>query len=147
KPADYERKDDPRIIIWKSAYNLFRENKILGVGIGDVRNELAREYLKIGEKKMAEERLNAHNQFLGVLLESGLVGLAVFLSIFIVMLLIAIRERNLLYLLFIVISVIFFSFESVLYRLAGVTFFSLFSFVLLHYKTQGLVNLKNSPKR
>lgn len=132
KKADYERKDDPRFKIWKSAYNIFKDNVLLGVGIGDVRTELTKEYIRIGEEKMAGKRLNAHNQYFEVLLESGIIGLLVFLAIFTTMTYIALSERNLLYLLFIVMMLMFFVFESVLYRLAGVTFFSLFSFLLKH---------------
>jgi O-antigen ligase len=70
---------------------------------------------------------------LGVLLESGLVGFFIFISMFIIMTYIALTDRNLIYLLFILIMLMFFVFESVLYRLAGVTFFSLFSFLLIHF--------------
>jgi O-antigen ligase len=133
KHADYERKDDPRILIWKSAYNIVKDNVLLGVGIGDVRTVLTKEYLRIGEVEMAKERLNAHNQFLGVLLESGIIGFLIFISVFMIMFYIALSERNLLYILFILMIFMFFLFESVLYRLAGVTFFSLFSFLLMHY--------------
>jgi O-antigen ligase len=132
KQTDYVRKDDPRFKIWESGYNILKDNLLFGVGIGDVRTELTKQYLRIGEEEMASKRLNAHNQYLGVLLESGLVGFFIFISMFIIMTYIAFTDRNLIYLFFILIMLMFFVFESVLYRLAGVTFFSLFSFLLIH---------------
>lgn len=134
KQVGYERKKDPRFIIWESALKIARKNILLGIGIGDVRTELALEYERIGEVKMAKERFNAHNQFLDVLLENGIIGFVLFLSIFLCMFYIALSDKNLLYGLFILMMFMFFLFETILYRLAGVSFFSLFSFLLIHIK-------------
>lgn len=123
---------DNRLLIWKSAFEIISDNPILGVGIGDVRDELVQEYEKIGASDLIAERYNAHNQFIEICLESGIIGILLFLWIFVQMILIAFRERNLLYGIFIIMMIIFFMFETTLYRLAGVTFFSLFSFFLLH---------------
>ncbi|HUX95560.1 MAG TPA: O-antigen ligase family protein [Bacteroidales bacterium] len=123
---------DPRSVIWKSALDVSGKNLLVGVGIGDVRNELAREYYKRGEVNMAKERLNAHNQFLEILLESGIIGLGIFLLIITIMFYIAFVDKNIIYGVFLVTIILFFLFESILYRLAGVTFFSLFSFLLIH---------------
>jgi O-antigen ligase len=131
---DNERKKDPRLLIWKSALEVASKNFLLGVGIGDVRTELSDEYMRIGEKQMAKERFNAHNQFLEVLLEDGIIGSIIFISIFISMFYIAFSDKNLLYIMFILMTLMFFMFETVLYRLAGVSFFSLFSFLLIYYE-------------
>ncbi len=130
----YERKKDPRLIIWKSGLEIARKNLLLGVGIGDVRAELSAEYQRIGEEQMAIERFNAHNQFLEVLVENGIIGLVLFVSIFIFIFYIAFSGNNLLYIMFILMIFMFFLFESVLYRLAGVSFFALFSFLLIYVK-------------
>src|ERR1035437_125106 len=130
----YERKKDPRLIIWKSGLEIGRKNLLLGVGIGDVRTELSAEYQRIGEEQMAAERFNAHNQFLEVLVENGIIGLVLFVSIFIGAFYIAFSDKNLLYIMFILMIFMFFLFESVLYRLAGVSFFALFSFLLIYVK-------------
>jgi O-antigen ligase len=132
KQVGTENKKDPRFLIWESTLNIVRKNLLIGVGIGDVRTELTIEYRRIGEDEMAKQRFNAHNQFLEVLLENGIIGFVIFISIFICMLYIAFSDKNLLYGFFIIMMVIFFMFETVLYRLAGVTFFSLFSFLLIH---------------
>ena len=138
KEHGYElRRQDERLIVWKSAMEIIKNHPIFGVGIGDVRTELVKEYIRIGEDKLEKERLNAHNQFLEVLLEEGLVGFSFFLLVFGSLIFIAINERNLMLGLFIIMIIIFFMFETVLYRLAGVSFFSLFSFLLLHLDGPG----------
>jgi O-antigen ligase len=124
------RNQDERLIIWRSAIDLIRQNPILGVGIGDVRAELTGEYIRAGEEKLSRERLNAHNQFLEVFIEGGVIGFIMFITILGFMIFIAVNERNLLYGLFILMIFVFFMFETVLYRLAGVAFFSLFSFII-----------------
>jgi O-antigen ligase len=135
--TDYDRKDDPRFKIWDSSFKIARENLLFGVGIGDVRASLAAEYKKIGEENMAKERLNAHNQFIEVFVENGLIGLIIFISVFGYMFYLAYLNKNTLYMLFILISILFFMFETMLYRLAGVSFFSLFSF-LTYYDKYGI---------
>jgi len=146
KQVDYERKKDPRFLIWESSLKIAQKNLLFGVGIGDVRTELAQEYERIGEVAMAKERLNAHNQFLEVLLENGIIGLLLFISIFVSMFYIAFSEKNLLYGLFILMIFMFFLFETVLYRLAGVSFFALFSFLLIYTKTNNQTIEINSDK-
>jgi O-antigen ligase len=132
---------DGRVAIWQSSLHLIRENLIFGVGTGDVRQELVKEYSMQGEENLVINQYNAHNQFLEVLLENGLIGLLIFGSLIILMIRIAINERRLLYGLFIIMILIFFLFETVLNRLWGVSFFSLFSFLIL-YSTKS-INKKN----
>jgi O-antigen ligase len=131
--ASNKAERDPRNVIWRSSLEVAENNLLLGLGIGDVRTELTKEYLRIGQTNMAKVRLNAHNQFLEILLESGIIGLTFFAGFFAYMIFVAINKRNLLYGSFLLMMLMFFMFESVLYRLAGMTFFSLFSFLLLLY--------------
>lgn len=123
---------DPRTLIWKSSFKILEENLLFGVGIGDVKSVLATEYEKMGEKEMAQFRMNAHNQYLETALESGIVGAGLFMTVLLIMLCIAISERNPIYISFILTVLIMMMFESILYRFAGVAFFSLFSFLLPH---------------
>jgi O-antigen ligase len=127
-----ENKQEPRMIIWKSSFRLIKENILFGVGIGDVRNELANDYEDLGEEDMAQKRLNAHNQFIEVLLENGIIGLVLFLVILSFMTYFAVKDKNLIYGMFLFIILLFFMFETILYRFAGVSFFALFSFLLLY---------------
>jgi O-antigen ligase len=126
-------KSDDRIIIWKSAIKIIKSNVLFGVGVGDSRDELVKQYDQLGADKQRTNKMNAHNQLLQFFLESGLVGVLIFLAIISFMTYIAISEKNFLYGLFIIMFLVFFTFESVLYRFAGISFFSLFSFLLLYF--------------
>ena len=120
-----------RMIIWNSARTILKQNFILGVGTGDIQDELNKEYRSKGNFKLARVNTNTHNQYLEILIENGLLGLIFFLSMILMMFYIACKRRNILYLMFLLVVVISFLFETMLNRLAGVTFFSLFSFLLI----------------
>ncbi|MBK7627768.1 MAG: O-antigen ligase family protein [Bacteroidales bacterium] len=128
---------EDRIRIWHSAVIIIKKNILFGVGTGDIQSELNKEYRKLGyEDILKVKNLNAHNQFVEIAAEHGLVGLIIFIAIFVVMTVIAVTTDNTLYLIFILIVFISFLFETMLNRLAGVSFFSLFSFLLLHVESK-----------
>ena len=130
--------DDGRVVIWNSALRIIRNNLIFGVGIGDVKTELMKEYKRVGDQDLIDKRYNVHNQFLEVVVENGIIGLVFFLAMLAYMFRIAFYKRNLLYGLFLMMMLVFFMFETVLYRLAGVSFFALFSFLLIHLDAKPL---------
>ncbi len=124
--------EESRLTIWKSSLILIKNNFIFGVGTGDIQDELNKEYSLIPGNNLAiQNNLNAHNQYLEVQLENGLIGTILFLSVFGLMVYIALKEKNTLYLIFVIIVFISFMFETMLNRLGGVAFYSLFSFLLL----------------
>jgi O-antigen ligase len=127
---------DVRFIIWKSAMGVIEQNLILGVGTGDASEELKKEFTRRGYVEGYYDTLNAHNQYIEILLENGLIGLILFLSILGYMSYIAISQQNLLLGLFIIMMVVFFLFETVLNRLAGITFFPFFTFLFMHVKAR-----------
>lgn len=125
--------EESRLRLWNASFIIISKNILFGVGTGDIQSELNKEYDRLGYKdilKVGDQ--NAHNQFIEIAAEHGMVGLIIFLAIFIYITVIAISNDNPLYLIFIVIVFISFLFETMLNRLGGVTFFSLFSFLLLH---------------
>ena len=128
---------ESRLYIWKASFNIIKNNLVFGVGTGGIQNELNMEYTRLGNTDLIEAgNLNSHNQYLEVIAEHGLIGLILLLSVFVLMLLIAISERNILLLMFIIIVTFSLIFETMFNRLAGVSFFSLFSFLLLNYKVK-----------
>jgi O-antigen ligase len=127
-------KENVRILIWKSAIGVIKQNLAFGVGTGDASEELKKEFRSRGYVDGFYDNLNAHNQFLEILLENGLTGLILFIGIIGYISYIAISKQNLLLGLFLVIMLVFFMFETVLNRLAGITFFPLITFLLIHVK-------------
>ena len=132
---DNTLKNDPRLLIWKSALGVVKKNLIVGVGTGDATEKLKEEFILRGYVNGFYDNLNAHNQFLEILLENGLIGLILFLAILVYMFHIAINQQNILLGLFISSIIIFFIFETMLNRLAGVSFFPLLSFLLIYAET------------
>jgi len=135
QPDEILRKD-VRYNIWSSAVGVIKQNLVFGVGTGDASKKLQEEFISRGYVDGFYGNLNAHNQFLEILLENGLIGLILFMGILGYVSFIAINQQNLLLGLFIITTVIFFIFETMLNRLSGVSFFALFSFLLIYAKTK-----------
>jgi O-antigen ligase len=127
---------DARYYIWNAAIGVIREHPFAGVGTGNATTELKKEFLGRGYTNGYYDNLNAHNQFLEIMLENGIPGILIFISILGYMAYIAVRERNLLLLLFLIMMTVFFMFESLLNRLAGVAFFPFITFLFLYMKTE-----------
>jgi len=120
-----------RILIWNSAIELVVKHPIIGVGTGDVNNELVKEYEKRSYTGIQEKRLNAHNQYLQTALSTGIPS-AVFLIFFLVFPLIKHHfsySKSFQY--FIIIFCVNALVESTLENQAGVVFFIFFYFLLL----------------
>ncbi|UCG28698.1 MAG: O-antigen ligase family protein [Bacteroidales bacterium] len=123
---------DERSIIWKTSIKIIRDHYLWGLGTGDVEAKLVDEYLRSGNVSLAERKMNTHNQYFEVILENGIIGLALFLAIFGCMLYLAWKEKEVLFGVYILMMLLFFMFETMLNRFAGVSFFALFSFLLLN---------------
>ncbi len=67
-----------RMAIWSTATACIREAPLLGYGIGDVQQVLNEKY-KAVSPVLLEKQYNSHNQFLGIWLGTGIIGLSLFL--------------------------------------------------------------------
>lgn len=67
-----------RVLIWKSAYKMFQDHPVLGVGLGQYKDNYQKKYIspKAKEPKLA----HAHSNFMQMLAENGLVGFIGFVS-------------------------------------------------------------------
>jgi O-antigen ligase len=68
-----------RFEYWKIALNLFSENKIIGIGTGDVKEAYEEAYKKYSFNIDPRFKLRAHNQYLTMAATFGLVGFVLFL--------------------------------------------------------------------
>lgn len=69
-----------RILIWQSAWNMFKDQPILGVGLGQYTKNYQQKYISPEAK---EPKLgHAHNNFMQMLAENGIVGFAGFVIMF-----------------------------------------------------------------
>lgn len=128
-----------RVLIWSSSFQIIKENLLFGVGTGDVQDRLDETYKKndyVSLTYWENTRFNAHNQFLEIAIGSGLIGLALFLTLIFNITQAALKNKNMLLLSFLAVFILSALTESVLERQNGVVFFSFFSsFLIFKYRS------------
>lgn len=120
-----------RILVWKAALDIIKDNYLIGVGTGDVKDELLKKYKEMGMTGAYEHELNAHNQFIQFFITFGAVGLIVFITSLLVPLIYSFKKQKYLYAFFLIIFCIHLTTESVLEVQAGVIFYAFFNSLLL----------------
>jgi O-antigen ligase len=113
--------------IWTNSIELIKRNFILGVGTGDVKDELKKVYAENNFNRGIESNFNCHNQFLNTTVTLGLSGLIFLLLIFLVGIRVSILYRDWLYFSFLFIMFLNALTESVLEVQSGVLFFAAFN--------------------
>ncbi|MCF8368467.1 MAG: O-antigen ligase family protein [Bacteroidales bacterium] len=119
-----------RMLIWKSAFKIIKENPLVGVGAGDVKPELMKRYLDDGIVAAYEKELNAHCQYIQTYIATGLLGFILLLFLFIVPGFYAVIQKDLVYFLFLALFALHISVESMFERQAGVVFYAFFNAIL-----------------
>ncbi|MDD6003449.1 MAG: O-antigen ligase family protein [Bacteroidales bacterium] len=118
EPKQFDNVND-RIIIWRNALQVIKENPILGVGIGDTDTELEKQY----QKNNVSFEFGTHNQYIYAQLSAGVVGLLLLLTILFVPIYYGIKNRYFPLIGFSVAVMINLLFENMLTRNAGLMFF------------------------
>ena len=121
-----------RIGIYQCALDIIKKNPIIGLGIGDVQDELNKCYTRYNTDAYVTIT-NSHNYFLNVLLVAGIVGLIVFLYMFYIFFKFGILDRNFIYICFLLSMCIGMLFENVLSRNHGVIFFAVLNTVFVQF--------------
>jgi O-antigen ligase len=119
-----------RMLIWSAANKVISEHLIFGTGTGDAKDVLIKEYEKRGMLGALEHKLNTHNEFYQVFVSLGLIGFIFLLLHFLYPLMVAFKNKNIIYILFLLIIFINFIPESMLETQAGVMFFAFFNSIL-----------------
>lgn len=122
-----------RLEFWKAAWFVIREQPWMGVGTGDVRGAIFHQYELQRSKLAANNRLNAHNQFLTLWASAGIACLLVFLLVLFLPLWWRRKANDALLLTFMLIIALSCVAEDTLETQAGVTFFA-FWYVLLNLR-------------
>jgi O-antigen ligase len=73
-----------RPVLWKNAVAVISRNPFIGVGCGDIKNELEKQYADQGFLTGVRFKLNPHNQYLHTAVTTGFVGLTLLLIMLIV---------------------------------------------------------------
>ncbi len=128
-----------RVLIWKAALELSKENVFIGTGTGDIKDELIKTYKKKGLVYPVQFNLNAHNQFLQSFIALGALAVILLLTILIIPLWLSFRKRKWLYFAFICFFTFNILVESMLEVQAGIVFFTFFNIILW-------IDLNNNPE-
>lgn len=84
-----------RMAAWQCGWELFRENPVMGVHLGDKRDALFKVYRKKNFLFAIETNKNVHNNYLDILYSMGLIGLLAFATGWIVLpLLLSLRSKD-----------------------------------------------------
>jgi O-antigen ligase len=75
KPDSAIESSELRILTWRTAWDIFCQHPLTGIGTGDVNPELWESYNRQGYAAPADKHLNAHNQFLQTAVALGIPGL------------------------------------------------------------------------
>lgn len=142
--VDYANSTDSREEIWKSGFQISGEHFFTGVGSGDAEQVLVDHYQANKFSKGVEERYNAHNQYLQIMIETGVFGLVLFLIVIIYSIRCALKYRDYLYFTFLLLFLINIFTESMLKTQSGVVFYAFFNSLLGLYFSRSTAVLTNS---
>lgn len=115
-----------RVLIYEAAIYIIKSNYAIGVGTGDIKDELLLEYKVRNMKGAFENKLNAHSQFLETFIGQGIAGISLLLLLFLIPFLNSIKTRDWLLMTFVFVVALNFLTESMLNTQAGVVFFAFF---------------------
>jgi hypothetical protein len=114
-----------RIELWKTAWSIFVEKPLFGVGTGDIPDAFEKKFID-NNSPLQGSKLRSHNEYLSVLVSLGIFGLIVFLfSIFYPPFYLGLWDNQLLF-LFICFLSISMLWEDTIETQVGVTIFSFF---------------------
>tara|TARA_R110000744_G_scaffold115753_4_gene216577 strand:- start:2014 stop:3813 length:1800 start_codon:yes stop_codon:yes gene_type:complete len=137
---------DNRFVTWENATEIILDNPIFGTGLGDAKNQLFASYKKNGNLIELENELNVHNQYLQIILESGLIGFFLF-SGFAISLYTTNKDKKIYILTGIAVFGLSFIIESVLSRNLGVFPLAFWLYIIVSSDIKvGPDNLKDDKK-
>ncbi len=113
---------DPRKILWSTAVDMSKERPLLGYGIGVSKEKFVEACEDTAIYNAQFRKLNVHNQYLEIALESGYLSLLLLLASLYFFAIAASKNRRQVLFAFSVLAVSMF-FESMLLRIAGVSTF------------------------
>ncbi len=115
---------------WLTSTNLIKEKWLFGYGTGIGKKALQEQFKKNGYYYMHKKNFNAHNQFLQVLIDHGLIGLLILLFYSFFMIYSSIVKKKFIFTIFLCVIVLNFLTESILETQSGVIFFAFFNTIL-----------------
>jgi O-antigen ligase len=135
-----------RIPIWMLSSEIISENFLIGVGSGDVSDNLMIKYKKYNLQYFESNKFNAHNQYFETFVALGIIGFLIFVTwlFYPIFLKRNYHRGRFLILILVGILMINFLFESALNTISGVMFVAFFYSFLFHVPTASLKSNKGN---
>ena len=118
-----------RLAMWECTWSVISENLYFGTGTGDGHDELIKSYTTHNFHVGLDDSFNSHNMYLQFWMSNGIPGLLLFISILLMLMIKALKEKNMVFLLFIVLFACFSITEATMLTQRGIVFFLFFSSV------------------
>ncbi|QHL86548.1 hypothetical protein GU926_03465 [Nibribacter ruber] len=122
-----------RMAKWRCALDVIEKNPLLGVGVGDVKDEIVKAYQARNFIYAVQNRFDPHNQFLEMAIALGVVGLLVFVWLLMASLNLFLKSRNWMALPFMALLLFSSMTESLLRTQEGVAFYIFFWCLFVAY--------------
>jgi O-antigen ligase len=120
--------------VYYCSFNLVQKQWFFGYGIGDVNDELNACYKKEIDTNVYQiKHYNAHNQYVQMLLSSGIIGLLIFIASIMVAIRHSYKKKLKLFLLLNLLLTICFFTENILSRHDGILFYAFFNAIFMFY--------------
>ncbi len=132
-----------RYRLWTSSLEVFKENRLFGVGTGDFKDELEKVYKDNNYRIQYRHHMNSHNQYLSYIVSNGIVGLFLFTFYLLYCFQLFYRTKNPLS-LFILFTIVFCFFtESHLYTNKGIILVAFFLTLLVKHAKDTIQIMRN----
>lgn len=133
---NYTRITEPRMQRWKLAAEIIQEKPVFGHGSGDEVDLLKEKYFENKLYKSFLLNLNAHNQYLSMLIRFGAIGLIIFLMAIWYGTRLALREKDTMFLCFMLLMIMLAFSENFLDVNKGIFFYGFFFplFLFMHQR-------------
>ncbi|MDX2171552.1 MAG: O-antigen ligase family protein [Bacteroidota bacterium] len=132
-----------RLYFWKAAFEIIKRNPLIGIGTGDVQDELNTTYVKTNSPLSKEWHKRPHNQFITITVAFGIIGLFIFLISLIYPLVKLRKQLFVLYFPFFILLISSFILEDTLESQAGMSFYVTFNTLFISFS---LLNAKSIRK-
>lgn len=116
-----------RILVWKAAIDLIREDPLIGKGTGDAKEAMLQKYKEKGMMVEYDHKLNSHDQYLNTGVGLGIPGMILLLACLLLPLYRAVMGKQIILIAFILLCGMNFLFESMLETQSGVMFYAFFN--------------------
>jgi O-antigen ligase len=143
---NYNQKESStlRFSAMQASVDLIKENWLVGVGTGDVIDELDKYYIEKEYAAAGRGHTNPHNQFLRSFLMSGIFGLVSVLLLFYLMFKTSFKKKSILAVYWAFIMLMIFAIDDIFIFRDGVIYFAFFTsyFIFCHPKSESFLHLK-----